>query len=494
VLDIDVHHDASSFGLPSPDVAERASRLVLYDALSHEAMGALTTGVFLVGFAVALGASNFAIGVLAAVPFLAQLLQIPAVLLIERWRARRSVCVWASGIGRCFLLASAVAPLLGPEAGVMALIGAVAVHHGTAAISGCAWNSWMRDLVPPTEYGRFFGRRTAATTAVSIVMAFVGGLAVDAWKDHVPNNPALGYSCLFATSVLIGLFGVYLLRVTPERPMPRVREYRHFFKLLAAPFLDGNFRRLILFLSSWNFAVNLATPFFTVYMLKTLGYDMTVIIALTIISQLSNLAALGIWGTLIDRFSNKAVLRISAPLFLACILGWTFTGVSWAQPIMLYLLGAIHVLMGLSTAGVVLASGNIAMKLSPEGEATAYLAANSVVTSTCAAAAPIIGGIGADFFASHQLTLPFTWTGWAQDVTVQVLKSQVWTFLFGLACGLGLYSMHRLSFVEETGRTSDHVALRHLLLEVRRSVQNLSRAASLLRIVRLPQYRYLDEQ
>ncbi len=43
MLDTDVHHDASSFGWPSPDVAERASRLVLYDALSHEAMGALTT-------------------------------------------------------------------------------------------------------------------------------------------------------------------------------------------------------------------------------------------------------------------------------------------------------------------------------------------------------------------------------------------------------------------------------------------------------------------
>jgi hypothetical protein len=54
--------------------------------------------------------------------------------------------------------------------------------------------------------------------------------------------------------------------------------------------------------------------------------------------------------------------------------------------------------------------------------------------------------------------------------------------------------MHRLSFVEETGRTSDHLALRHLLLEVRRSVQSLSSAAGLLRIVRLPHYRYLGEQ
>ena len=62
----------------------RVLRLVLFDALASEAMGTLTTGVFLVGFAVALGADNFAIGVLAAVPFFAQLLQIPAVLLVER--------------------------------------------------------------------------------------------------------------------------------------------------------------------------------------------------------------------------------------------------------------------------------------------------------------------------------------------------------------------------------------------------------------------------
>jgi hypothetical protein len=47
-------------------------------------MGTLTTGVSLVGFAVALGASNAAIGMLAAVPFFVLLLQIPAVFLSQR--------------------------------------------------------------------------------------------------------------------------------------------------------------------------------------------------------------------------------------------------------------------------------------------------------------------------------------------------------------------------------------------------------------------------
>src|SRR5215831_16392581 len=82
-------HLASDLQQSAGDLAERrALKLVLYDALASEAMGTLTTGVFLVGFAVALGANNFAIGVLAAVPFFVQLLQVPAVLLVERWRVR----------------------------------------------------------------------------------------------------------------------------------------------------------------------------------------------------------------------------------------------------------------------------------------------------------------------------------------------------------------------------------------------------------------------
>jgi MFS family permease len=112
---------------------------------------------------------------------------------------------------------------------------------------------------------------------------------------------------------------------------------------------------------------------------------------------------------LIDRFSNKAVLGYSAPLFLLCTLAWTFTGLPWLSQFTFYLLLAIHVLMGIATAGVALASGNIAMKLSPPGQVTSFLAASSVVSASCAALAPIVGGLCADFFAAHELTLGFAW-------------------------------------------------------------------------------------
>jgi MFS family permease len=224
-------------------------------------------------------------------------------------------------------------------------------------------------------------------------------------------------------------------------------------------------------------------------LLKSLGYPMTTVLALTISSQLANIAALGLWGALSDRFSNKAVLEIAAPLFLVCTFAWTFTGLSWLQPMVLYLLIAIHVLMGVATAGVGLATGNIAMKLSPAGQATAYLATNSVISACFAAAAPILGGLFADYFAAHELTLALTWTGGERDVTVQVLNFQSWTFYFGITCVLGLYSLHRLSFVEEPSGTADRLALRDLLLEAGRwSAHSLSSAAGLLRVVRLPEW------
>jgi MFS family permease len=400
-------------------------------------------------------------------------------------RTRRSICTWSAGIGRSFLIAAAAAPFLGATAGIVTLIVSIALYQAMAAIAGCSWNSWMRDLVPESQFGRFFGRRAAATTALATGLSLLCGLLIDGWKRLAPEHAVIAYSGLFALSAALGFFGVWLLSITPDQPMRKAEQRTRIATLLIAPFRDANFRRLIVFLSSWNFAANLAAPFFVVYMLKSLGYSMTMVIALTTASQMSNLAALALWGNLIDRFSNKAVLGISAPLFLFCTLAWTFTGVPWVQPMTFYLLIAIHVLMGIATAGVALASGNIAMKLSPAGQATGFLAASSVVSASCAAIAPIIGGLCADFFAERQLTLGFTWHGGAGDVTVQVLDFHAWTFFFGLAFLVGLYSWHRLSFVQEAAGTTDPLLVRHLLLEARRSIHSLSSAAGLLRVVRV---------
>jgi hypothetical protein len=54
-------------------------------------MAALTGGVFLVAFALELGASNVLIGLLAAILPLVQLVQIHSIYLIEKFRTMRAL-------------------------------------------------------------------------------------------------------------------------------------------------------------------------------------------------------------------------------------------------------------------------------------------------------------------------------------------------------------------------------------------------------------------
>ncbi|MEW2848191.1 hypothetical protein AB1A86_12475, partial [Stenotrophomonas maltophilia] len=82
---------------------ERGLRLLVVEAGFSGGAAALTSGVILTAFALHLGASNVMVGILAAMPFLAQLLQLPAIQLVERWRRRKRIAVLSSLVGRTML-------------------------------------------------------------------------------------------------------------------------------------------------------------------------------------------------------------------------------------------------------------------------------------------------------------------------------------------------------------------------------------------------------
>jgi hypothetical protein len=124
-------------------------KYVVKDGVASQAMGILTGGAFLVAFAVKLGASNLTIGLLAAIGPLSQLLQLPSILLIEKLRNRRVITVAAASLGRLSWLLIALVPLLLPaRAALTVLLLLLITASALGAVSGCSWNSWMRDLIP----------------------------------------------------------------------------------------------------------------------------------------------------------------------------------------------------------------------------------------------------------------------------------------------------------------------------------------------------------
>lgn len=462
-------------------------RPIIKDGLTTQMMSTLTGGVFLVAFALMLGASAPVIGLLAAIPPLAQLIQIPSIYLIERYRVRRKITVIAATISRVFLLLIAAIPFLfSPAIGLAVLITALALHASFGAVGGCSWNSWMHDLLPHDRLGSFFSKRMGLATAVGIPLSLAAASFVDHWRAHLPHNSIYGYSILFTLGFLSGLLGVYFISKIPEPSMAVEEEGRTVSTLIARPFKDVNFKNLITFLASWNFAVNLAAPFFAVYMLQRLQLDITFIIMLTVLSQVMNLLFLRIWGKFSDRYSNKTVLGVTGPLFIFSIFAWTFTTLPEKHALTIPLLVVIHLFLGISTAGVTLSSGNIGLKLAPKGQATAYLAATSFVTSLSAGIAPILGGLFANFFASRELSWTLAWKSPGGELLFQTLNLEHWDFLFFFAFLLGLYSLHRLSLVREIGEVEEKVILQELFSVVGRELKDISTAFGLRDITLFP--------
>jgi MFS family permease len=243
---------------------------------------------------------------------------------------------------------------------------------------------------------------------------------------------------------------------------------------------------MLRYLASWQFAVNLATPFFTVYFVRALGFGMGFVLVLTVLSQIANVAVVRGWGQLSDRFANTSVLTVATPLFILCIAGMAFAG-EFADPTAraAYLIG-LHIVMGAAGAGVGLAASNIVMKLSPAGAATSYMATNALVSAVAAGVAPIVGGWMADFFARRRLEFHLQWTSPSGVEELVGVAFTHWEFFFLLSALIGLYTLHRLSSIQETGAVERREVVQHIWSAARRTLRNVSSVAGLRLAVSFP--------
>ena len=122
------------------------------------------------------------VAVLAAIPPLAELVQIPAVGLIEKVRNRRLVTVITSIASRGLWVLVALIPfLLSPQAGIACLVLLLIVYSCISSVKHCSWKSWMRDLIPEQILGMYFSRRMALSFAVALVLSLGAGYVLDHW-------------------------------------------------------------------------------------------------------------------------------------------------------------------------------------------------------------------------------------------------------------------------------------------------------------------------
>ena len=453
----------------TPQETRRSQRLMMWGAVMGGAMFSLGSGGFMAAYALALGANNLQVGILAALPPVSQVMQLPAILAVERFRRRKAIGVPAWLLGQIMWLPIAAVPFILDTPGSLA-ISAVIVLLALRGLFNPVWvtcqNSWMRDLIPQELLGRFYSRRLGTMTATVVIVGLAGSFFVSWWQSIAsPEQGIYAYSFLLVGGWLIfGAVGPILVSFSKEPLMPPAPESeRAAWSILLEPLRDADFRRLFRFLFLWNFAMNLAVPFFAVYMLTRLGFSLPAVIGFTMLSQVANVLFIRVWGAMADRFGSRTVLSLSASLLLLVVIGWVFTTNPDRHFLTIPLLTVLHVFAGVATAGVQLTVQTIALKTAPEGSATPYIGIAGIGAGLGAGIGPIAGGALADFFDNHLFRIDLSWTSASGALELPALTLTGIDFLFVISFCLGILTLNTLAQLREEGAADREVAMRELI-------------------------------
>ncbi len=130
------------------------------------------------------------IGLISALPFIANFLQIFAAPFIARWRPPKFVTVTASVCHLVTWIAlGAILPWVprtdAATAGRVFIVWFL-VSSFFSAIAGVSWNAWIQEWVPARLRGKYFGRRNGTLQISTLVFVLGAGWALAHWDYSLP--------------------------------------------------------------------------------------------------------------------------------------------------------------------------------------------------------------------------------------------------------------------------------------------------------------------
>jgi len=306
---------------------------------------------FISAFAIALKATSFELGLLASLPVLiGSLIQLPAAGFIELWGERKKIIGYAVFIQALSWIPILLIPFFFAGHAITVLLVFFTFYFVLGQLANPAWQSLMGDLVPAEMRGKFFANRNKVIRVASFGSTIAAGMILGAFPES-ESSIFLGFGIIFGIAMLARFASWhYIGRMHEPAPVLR-REHSHDFIDFMENLTKTNFGKFVLFSALFTFSMQVAAPYFSLFMLRELGFNyvsFTFVIASGIIGAI---IAYNFWGRMADRFGNRKLLTITT--ILVCL-----TPALWLVNQSLAFLIAIEFIAGFYYAGFSQCLGN----------------------------------------------------------------------------------------------------------------------------------------
>lgn len=343
----------------------------------------LIGGPILTGYLLFLGANSQQIGIVLAIPPLANLSQIVAAYLMQRMENRKLWMMMCGIIHRVLWTLTGLIPFLLPSTmQVPVFVFLFFSSFISGAIGGVIWSSLISDMVPAQIRGRYFGIRNT----IHLAFGSVGLLAAGQILEHMPEK-LFGFAILFGICGLLTIWNGIELKRYPNPPFEKSTEKSGFGAFLR-PVRDRTFMLVAGFIAIFILVFNAAVPLFSFVMLDILGVSYTLVTVVTTVQMATMMLAFYVWGNLNARIDSMTLLLWSLPIMALCCVLWI--GLEFL-PLLLVLL-LVHIALGVGQGGFNLLSFNYLIGDTPKADRPMYIAFFQAFSGITGFVGPLIGG------------------------------------------------------------------------------------------------------
>ncbi len=338
-----------------------------------------TSESWLGALAVELGHRDVALALLATVPLLCGALAQLASPLFVRALGGEKRWVVVGAFLQALVHVALLAMAWTDNRSLGLLLAAKIAYWVSGMATAPAWSAWMARLLPPRIRARYFARRASIAQLCLLVSFLASGFLLEAFRGR--GATLTGFTVLYAAALIARLSSAAMIArksyVAPAVPAPQ--------KAALARAVRGGRWRVALYVSAVLFGAQLAIPYFTPYMLRTLSMSFTEFAWLTAISVAAKTIAFAAW----QRAPRRAAFRtlvVSGAVMALGPLPWAFF-TSFAP------LAVAQVVAGIAWAGYELTTLELLMGDAPGDAIVEFYALASSLAGATQVAGALLGGV-----------------------------------------------------------------------------------------------------
>lgn len=269
-----------------------------------------------------------------------------------------------------------------------------AMRNGATALGSTGWFPLLQDIVPQRYTGRFFARVRTSWQTANLICLIAAALILGSQPSW------LRFEILFVLALLGQIMMAVPVMWMVEKPLTAdgvatISIYERIKEFLRQKTL----RRYTLYLIAYMFASTALEPF-KIKLLTDFGYSYGFILAATAMVGFGAVISLRFWGTLADKFGNRAIFSISHVGMLLSTGAWVFVGKSSTAGMVMVLL--LYLFWSIFNSGNMLAQTNYMLRAVPSHKQN-YMNFILLAQRMATAVAPLAAGLflhfaGAWFF------------------------------------------------------------------------------------------------